>query len=140
LLEAMGHFVGSPGDKFSLISVYSAAILRDVCAHYTTLASMKKTADTANPNYPKRKQRRRALSTRYVGVGTPMTPSEIAAIRELGDVYFQGRENPEDKAHLVDPLVTDEDRAARELGLQGLRPMTLAEEYVAHRRLTKSLI
>ena len=138
-LEQCGHLdVASNSDKFSLISTFYASVASDVDAHYMAISKMKKSKRTTSPNYPVEKQRRCALYQSYPSCGTPLSPEEASAVREVGRAFWQEIERP--SPWQIDPLSTQALRDQRAAALVASRPYrTLAEEYMAHRALTLQL-
>lgn len=135
LLECLGAMsVDDPGDIFSVIAVYKAAFESDVNEHYLSMRNRLKKVDTLNPDYPAGKQRRWELYTMYPGLLTARSADELRAVSALGEDYWGQDEVT--SPWQIDPLAAQCDRVARSAALDELRPLSLAQEYVAHRSFT----
>jgi hypothetical protein len=91
----------------------------------------------SNPDYPKEKHLRIDLYEGYKSCKTPLTQAEILAVRAIGDAHW----NDEGASKWqVDPLVRETDRVKRAAALASMGEMSLAEEYKAHRYLTRHFL
>mmetsp|Transcript_16724 Transcript_16724/g.28528 ORF Transcript_16724/g.28528 Transcript_16724/m.28528 type:complete len:325 (-) Transcript_16724:136-1110(-) len=137
LLEALGCFVvDDAGDTFSLTTVYFSAVQSNLAAHYGAMCERKKRKTTINPDYPSGTWRRSDLYSSFKSHLIPLTLPEIEEIQSIGHASTPDEPLSE---HQIDPLTSEADRAARFDAIEALRPLQLAEEYVAHRSFTKRL-
>jgi hypothetical protein len=135
LLESLGALsVDNSGDIFSLIAVYKADYESDVNENYLSMRNRLKKVDTLNPEYPAGKQRRWELFTMYPSLLTARSTDELQAVFALEEDYWAQDENM--SPWQIDPLAAHGDRLARSAALDELRPLSLAQEFVAHRSFT----
>jgi hypothetical protein len=138
LLTAVQEFSHSdPMALFSLVSVYMRPLSENLDSHYEAMRLRRKEKDTKNPEFPAGTRMRWELFY-HDGPSKliPLSRDEISNIADIGETYWAHREEP---SALLDPLTSSVDRAYRAHLITLLMPLSLAEEYAAHRAITASL-
>jgi hypothetical protein len=89
----------------------------------------------SNPDFPSGTQKRVQLYEAYPSLKTPLSGPELTAVRAVGDKHFAALKGP--SAWQLDPLTSQELRDKRAATLALMGSMSLADEYKAHRHLTR---
>ena len=79
------------------------------------------------------------LYTDFEGFGTELSDGEIREVAEVGAAYAEV-DDYHDRRCQVDPLQHPRHRTARAAAVDSMRPLSLAEEYVAHRSFTREFL
>lgn len=139
LLEGVGALDRrNPEHIFSLITVFSPSISKDVDRFYRALRLSKKERDTRNPNFPRGTTRRTQLYHEHQSLLFPCSAPQVDTIRIAGEQHFAGVSHVHGAAWQQDPLAGhSRAQRIRDRVMDKIRPdCSVSELFAAHLSIT----
>lgn len=129
-----------PLDLFCLAKVYLPSIKRDLDQHFAAMARRRKEKSTKNPNFPAGTWRPCVGLSTDVDYSRHVDDAQIDAIEAYIRAFHGAADQEPVSPWERDPLETGAQRALRDELVVEADPQTLAEEYVAMRLATKTIL